>query len=66
MADQTYCTCCGKLLKNESTIVMLEFNSLTGEYLPRGSELLPIDVSQGFFPFGASCAKKMFSQIKEK
>jgi hypothetical protein len=48
----TRCTWCGKRLRGEP--VMLELDQRTNTYHADG---VPAEFSQGWFPFGADCAK---------
>jgi hypothetical protein len=52
----TRCTWCGKRLRGEP--VMLEFDQRTNTYHAGG---VPALVSQGWFPFGANCARTVLS-----
>lgn len=49
-----YCTCCEKRLSGE--FVYLELDQRDGSYHDRGG--VPADKSQGWFPFGKTCATK--------
>ena len=48
------CTCCDKPLKN--TAVMLELDQRVNKY--HDFQNVPGDDSQGWFPFGTTCANK--------
>lgn len=48
------CECCGRPLRGRA--VMLELDQRDGTY--HNFEDVPDDRSQGWFPFGASCAKR--------
>lgn len=52
-AGERYCTCCGKKLVGR--IRWLELDQRTQSYHDRGN--VPVDQSQGWFPFGLTCAK---------
>ncbi len=52
---ETYCERCGKILK-PGEAVWLELNMLHGTWHKLGS--VPVDESQGCFPFGKDCARK--------
>lgn len=52
-ADQRYCTCCQKPLK--AKFAYLELDQRTDTYHDFGN--VPQDRSQGWFPFGMTCAK---------
>ena len=58
-----YCEHCGKKLNPERT-VWLELNCLTLKYTDPNISPLPDDVSQGIFPIGTSCAKKLLKDDK--
>lgn len=47
------CACCGRPLKG--TVAMLELDQRTWTYHDLGG--IPADKSQGWFPFGMSCAR---------
>jgi hypothetical protein len=49
------CQCCGRLLKNEC--VMLELQMSTHTYSQDGKVLQ--EDSQGWFPFGKTCAERI-------
>lgn len=49
-----FCQCCGKPLRG--SVVMLEMDQRDWTYHDRGG--VPADKSQGWFPFGKTCAKK--------
>ena len=53
------CTRCDELL-NEARIVWLELNSRTGIYSSGPVE--PPEDSQGGFPFGAACARRVLGK----
>ena len=53
-----YCYKCGRRL-DDDRIVWLELDTETGEFQPEGSEPLPEERSQGYFPFGPDCARKV-------
>jgi hypothetical protein len=54
--EEKYCTCCNRDLTDKG-IVMLELDQRTNTYHDFGN--VPPDCSQGWFEFGATCAKKM-------
>ncbi len=58
------CTRCGAVL-NSKRMVLLELNSMTGEWFPytEGVERVDPDDSQGLHHFGSACAK---AQLKEQ
>ena len=59
-----YCEKCGSYL-NEDKAVWLELSCKTGRYNKLGGEgycALPPEESQGCFPFGPDCAKKVLSR----
>jgi hypothetical protein len=60
MTDRMYCQECGKFL-NPHKIVWLGLSTKTGEYyfVDNPGDTLPEDESQGAFPFGKDCAKKV-------
>ena len=51
--DQRYCTCCERKLKH--TVRMLELDQRIDAYHDFND--VPANKSQGWFPFGLSCAK---------
>lgn len=51
--DQRYCTCCKSPLKNK--LAWLELDQRTNTYHDFGG--VPGSKSQGWFPFGMSCAR---------
>lgn len=52
--DMQHCTRCGERLV-PNRVVWLELSTVTGKY---SETPLPPAESQGWFPFGMSCAKK--------
>lgn len=54
---ERYCTCCKMPLRTKA--IMLELNHRSGKYANGG---VPSDQSQGYFPFGPSCAKKKVAE----
>lgn len=52
--DPYTCTCCGKVL-NTAKAVWLEQSHVTCKFYLK--DLVPEQDSQGYFAFGASCAK---------
>ena len=50
------CTCCGKKLKQQGS-VWLECSFVTNKYYI--DNVVPQQDSQGYFPFGLTCAKKV-------
>lgn len=57
-ADQRYCTHCEKPLHRK--VAWLELNNRAGTYHDDGS--VPDGDSQGWFPFGMDCAKKLLAE----
>jgi len=57
------CTRCGAVL-NSKRMVLLELNSMTGEWFPytEGVERVDPDDSQGLHPFGPICAKNLLKE----
>lgn len=55
-AEPIYCRCCEREL-NPVKIVWLELSFKTGKWYD--AEHCPAEESQGHFPFGAACAKKI-------
>lgn len=49
-----FCTCCGRALKTK--FAWLELDQRTDTYHDLGG--VPEDKSQGWFPFGMTCAKR--------
>jgi hypothetical protein len=58
--DQRFCTHCKKPL--EKSVAWLELDQRTNKYHCLGD--VPSDQSQGWFPFGVSCAKKIMKGAK--
>jgi len=58
--DPYTCSCCGKVL-NTSKSVWLELSTVTSKYYLKG--VVPKEDSQGYFPFGITCAKKVVQTI---
>lgn len=54
-ADQRFCTCCEKPLTRH--FAWLELDQRTNTYHDLGG--VPEDRSQGWFPFGLTCARKL-------
>lgn len=54
-ASERYCTHCGKPLAR--TVAWLELDQRTDTYHDRRD--VPADRSQGWFPFGMDCARKL-------
>lgn len=52
-----FCTCCERPLK--SKVAWLEKEISTGRYHDRGG--IPAENSQGWFPFGLTCARRLLS-----
>ena len=61
--NQNECQCCGKRIKAGAE-VMLEHDQRDWTYHDFGD--VPDDQSQGWFPFGASCAKRKRAEAKTK
>lgn len=57
-----YCTCCGRTLKG--AVRMLELDQRSDTYHDNGG--VPVDCSQGWFPFGIACAKRMVAEHTKK
>jgi len=55
--EQQRCTRCNELLK-QGKIIYLELNQNTLLYSKPGNKILKNE-SQGYFPFGLNCAKKI-------
>lgn len=56
--EKYYCECCEKAL-NPETMVWLELNTITARYHREGE--VPEAESQGSFPFGKACAKRVLA-----
>jgi len=56
--DQRFCTCCQRPLARK--FAWLELDQRTQHYHDRGG--VPSDESQGFFPFGMTCAAQEVSR----
>jgi hypothetical protein len=52
-----WCECCGRSLKGKR-VKWLELNCDTGRWSDPDAGMLSADESQGFFTFGAACAKR--------
>ena len=50
---ERHCTCCRKSLRGR--VAWLELDQRTNTYHDRGD--IPADCSQGWFPFGLTCAR---------
>src|SRR5690606_9006 len=59
-ADCRFCTCCERPLKG--TAAWLELDQRTTTYHDFGG--VPVDKSQGWFPFGMTCAKNELRKAK--
>ena len=57
-----YCTCCNRKL-DKAKEVWLELDQRIGEYHTFG---VPPDVSQGWFVFGAACARRKERAAREQ
>lgn len=57
-----FCTCCGRELKGK--VRMLELDQRTDTYHDNGD--VPEDWSQGWFPFGLACAKRVLAAHRAK
>ena len=58
IANDDVCTCCGKKL-NQTSAVWLECSFVTNKYYL--DNVVPSQDSQGYFPFGLTCAQKIAS-----
>lgn len=56
---ERYCTCCGRDLSG-GAIRMLELDQRSDTYHDFGD--VPNDKSQGWFPFGLGCARKLIAK----
>ena len=56
-APERYCTCCKKALAHK--VAWLELDQRTNTYHDHGD--VPLDKSQGWFPFGVACAKTILT-----
>ncbi len=52
--SERYCTCCERRIKGK--VAWLELDQRTDTYHDRGD--VPPEKSQGWFPFGLTCARK--------
>ena len=59
-ADERFCTCCNRELS--AAYRMLELDQRTGTY--HDFQDVPEDRSQGWFPFGLTCARKLVATEK--
>lgn len=57
---QRYCTCCDRALKGK--VRWLEMDQRTNTYHDFGG--VPAEHSQGWFPFGLTCAKKLLVKAR--
>ena len=57
---ERFCTCCEKRLKRK--FAWLELDQRDNTYHDRGD--VPSDQSQGWFPFGMTCAKRKLAEAK--
>ena len=55
-----YCTCCQRPLR--AKVAWLELDQRTDTYHDRGG--VPADQSQGWFPFGLSCARAALAKAR--
>lgn len=62
-SSERYCTCCQRDLSGHA-LRWLEFDQRTQTYHDLGN--VPADKSQGWFPFGLKCAKKLVAQHRAK
>lgn len=62
LPSERFCTCCGKKLK--SVFRYLELDQRTNTYHDLGG--VPLPKSQGCFPFGLTCAKKMIKRHRSE
>jgi hypothetical protein len=56
ISEDDVCTCCGKPLK-QAGAAWLELSFITNKYYI--DNVVPQQESQGYFPFGLTCAKKI-------
>jgi hypothetical protein len=54
--ENDFCHCCNKVLKSNKTI-WLEQSIVTNKFYLK--DLVPAQESQGYKPFGSTCAKKV-------
>lgn len=59
-AAERYCTCCKRPLKGK--VAWLELDQRTNTYHDHGG--VPADKSQGWFPFGLTCARKKLAALR--
>ena len=62
--DREVCVCCERELK-PGTEVWLELDIDTNRYSDPQKNPIPAERSQGSFPFGKTCAKKMLARTPE-
>ena len=61
----TTCTCCGRdIVGDNNAVRMLELDQRTNTYHDLGG--VPENRSQGWFPFGLTCAKKLVKAHRAK
>lgn len=61
-AGNGYCTCCKRPLK--AKFAWLELDQRTSTFHDFGG--VPPDLSQGWFPFGMSCARKKLTESRKE
>lgn len=61
--SERYCTCCARELSG-GAFRYLEFDQRTQTYHDLGG--VPADKSQGWFPFGLTCARKLVKQEMQR
>lgn len=61
--SERFCTCCRKELTGHA-FRWLELDQRTNTYHDQGG--VPTDKSQGWFPFGLTCAKKLVAAHNRK
>jgi hypothetical protein len=57
-----FCRCCERKLRGK--VAWLELDQRTWTYHDRGG--VPPDNSQGWFPFGMTCARKKLAEYEEQ
>lgn len=58
--SERYCTCCQRPLRKK--VAHLELDQRTDVYHDFGG--VPPDKSQGWFPFGIACARKLIAKAR--
>jgi len=63
--ETQFCECCEAEIK-PGRAVWLELNMNTGRYSDPKKTIVPAEESQGVFPFGRTCARKVLNPQTER